>query len=143
MKNKYLLMVALLLAFLPKIVFADIIMPLSIITVPAIPLIVLAEWIVFWIARKITGFDVKLYMLALAVFVANVVTSIIGTIFPLYKNAAENAILVGIAFIFSVLIEWGIYELFFRKKIGIKNLFLVSLIGNVITYGLIMAFVLG
>lgn len=141
MRNKYLFMVILALVFLPKVAFADLIVPISMLTVPLIPGIVLAEFIVFWIARKMIGFDVKLYMLLLAVFLANLLTSILGTIFPLYKSISRNMMILAEAFVLSVLVEWGIYELFFRKKIGKTALFLVSLGGNVITYAFIVGFV--
>lgn len=142
MKSKLLLIITLMLILLPKIVFADIITPLSMMTIPLIPGIVLLEFIVFWIARKIIKFDAKLYILFVAVFVANTVTSILGTVFPLYKSAAENMMAVAAAFVMSVLIEWAVYELFFRKKIKVLPLFAVSLGGNIITYAFIMIFVL-
>ena len=143
MRDKYLAMLISVLAFLPKIVFADIITPLSLVTIPLIPGIVLVEFIVFWIARKINKFDAKLYLLFVAVFVANVTTSFMGTIFPLYKSAVQNTMFVGIAFILSVLVEWGIYELFFRKKINVLNLFLISLIGNMLTYAFVLVVLFG
>lgn len=142
MKRKTLLIAALMLVFLPKIVFADIIMPVSMVTIPLIPGIVLVEFIVFWIARRMIKFDEKLYLLFVAVFVANAATSILGTFFPLYKHAAENMMVILAAFVMSVLVEWGIYELFFRKKIKALALFAVSLGGNIITYILIIFFVL-
>ncbi|PIN87086.1 hypothetical protein COV19_01565 [Candidatus Woesearchaeota archaeon CG10_big_fil_rev_8_21_14_0_10_44_13] len=140
MRNKHIFMAILTMVFLPKSVFADVVMPISLLTMPLIPLIVLAEFIVFWIARRIIRFDAKLYMLLLAVFLANILTSALGTVFPLYKSASQNMIHLGEAFALSVLVEWGIYELFFRKKIDKKALFVVSLGGNVITYLFIVWF---
>ncbi len=130
--------ILILLTFLitPKLVSADIITPLSYATMPLIPLIILVEAFVFWLlANKWLKIQIGFWKLILVTFVANIITSLLGTIIPLYKNTAENLIWVGIAFLFSVLIEWGIYIPFFRKvNIKIFDLLKISFITNLATY---------
>ena len=127
---------------LPQLVSADLIVPLSVMTIPLIPFIILIEAFAFWLlANKVIKVPVGFWKLILVTFVANIVTSLLGTFIPLYKNTAENLIWIGVAFIFSVFIEWGIYIPFFRKvNIKIFDLLKISFVGNIITYAILAFF---
>jgi len=65
----------------------------------------------------------------------------LGTFIPLYRYTAENLMWIGLAFIFSVFIEWEIYIPFFRKvNIKILDLLKISFVGNLITYAILAFF---
>ncbi len=116
MRNKLIILLGFVLLIAPSIVSADIITPLSFMTIPLIPFIILIEAFVFWLlANKVIKVPIGFWKLILVTLVANIVTSLLGTFIPLYKSITENLMLVGVAFVFSVFIEWGIYIPFFRK----------------------------
>ena len=142
MNKKFLLLTILTFLLLPQLVLADLIMPLLSITIQLIPLIILIEAFAFWLlANKVIKVSIGFWKLVLITFVANIVTSLLGTFIPLYKYTAENLIWIGIAFVFSVFIEWGIYIPFFRKvNIKLLDLLKISLVGNLITYAIIVFF---
>ncbi len=139
MRNKLIILLGFVLLIAPSIVSADIITPLSFMTIPLIPFIILIEAFVFWLlANKVIKVPIGFWKLILVTLVANIVTSLLGTFIPLYKSITENLMLVGVAFVFSVFIEWGIYIPFFRKvNIKIFDLLKISFIGNLITYVII------
>lgn len=132
-----------MLSFLvfPQIVLADVIVPLSSITFPLIPFIILIETLVFWLlANKFFKFRVGFWKSLLVVVIANLATSLLGTIIPLYKYAIGNLIWIGITFVLSVFIEWAVYIPFFRKtKIKLTDLLKISFAGNFITYAILAA----
>ena len=143
--NKNLTIILSFILFLPKLALADIMVPLSFTTIPLIPFIVLIEAFVFWLLvnrwlKVQTGF----WKLVLVVFIANIVTSLLGTFIYFYRSVAENLMLISIAFICSVIIEWGLYLPFFWKtNIKKYNLLIISFIANLATYvplSLIIAF---
>jgi len=142
MEKKFLLLTMLTFLLLPQLVSADLIVPLSVMTIPLIPFIILIEAFAFWLlANKVIKVPVGFWKLILVTFVANIVTSLLGTFIPLYKNTAENLIWIGVTFIFSVFIEWGIYIPFFRKvNIKIFDLLKISFVGNIITYAILAFF---
>lgn len=123
-------------------VFADIIMPWSFITMPVIPVIVFVEVLVFWFFfRKYLLVNVKLLRIVGVVLAANLATSLIGTLIPLYRSLTTNLMWIGLAFVMSVFVEWGICIPFFRKfRIGLSNLFKIVLVANIITYAMIVSF---
>jgi len=124
-------------------VLADIIIPLSFVTIPLIPVIVLIEVLVFWLIARKAKVPVGFLRLVLATFAANIATSVVGTLIPLYRYTAQNLIGIGIAFVVSVLVEWRLYVLFFRKtRILIPYLLKVSFLGNLITYAIVTAILL-
>ena len=125
----------------PQIVLADVIVPLSTVTFPLIPFVILIETIVFWLmANNLMKYRVGFWKSLLVVAIANLATSLLGTIIPLYKYAIGNLIWIGIAFTLSVFIEWAIYLPFFRKtKIKKSDLLKISLAGNFITYAILAA----
>jgi len=143
MRNKFIVLLGLSL-LMPSIASADIIIPLSSVTIPLIPFIILIEAFVFWLlANKVIKVPIGFWKLILVTLVANLVTSLLGTFvfIPLYRNITENLIWIGIAFVFSVFIEWGVYIPFFRKvSIKIFDLLKISFVGNLISYAIILAF---
>ncbi len=135
MQNKIIL--ALLALFLlPQVVFADVITPLAYITLPAIPLIILAESLyLYFVLRKRLSFKNKGLKITLIVSLANLTTSLFGTFIPLYKYSAENLIWILVAYFLTVFIEWLIYLPFFRKENLTKGQLLkYSAWANLITY---------
>ena len=143
MNRNPLLLTIVTFVFFPRCVMADIITPLSLYTIPLIPLIILIEACVLWVwATKFVKVHVGFWKSILVTSVANMATSLLGTFIPLYKHFGENLMWIGVAFAFSVLIEWRIYLPFFRRvNIGTSDLLKVALIGNFITYAiLVLAF---
>lgn len=142
MDKKFLLLAILIFLLLPRLVSADIITPLSFMTIPLIPFIIIIEAVAFWLlANKVIKVPIVFWKLILVTLVANIVTSLLGTFIPLYKFAAQNLMFIGVAFIFSVIIEWGVYIPFFRKiNIKILDLLKISFVVNLITYAILAFF---
>jgi len=142
MDKKFLLLTILTFLLLPQLVSADLITPLSMMTIPLIPFIILIEAFAFWLlANKVIKVPIGFWKLILITLVANIVTSLLGTFIPLYRYTAENLMWIGVAFVFSVFIEWGIYIPFFRKvNIKILDLLKISFVGNLITYAILAFF---
>ena len=142
MDKKFLLLTILTFLLLPQLVSANIITPLSSMTIPLIPFIILIEAFAFWLlANKVIKVPIGFWKLVLITLVANIVTSLLGNFIPLYRHTAENLMGIGVAFVFSVFIEWGIYIPFFRKvNIKILDLLKISFVGNLITYAILAFF---
>jgi hypothetical protein len=121
---------------LPFSAAADVITPLSHVTIPLLPVIVLIEALVFLIlARKWLRAAVGFWRVLGVVVVANVATSFVGTLVPLYKYAARNAMLIAFAFAASVLIEWLIYLPFFQRSgLTKRGLLALAVAANLATY---------
>jgi len=67
--------------------------------------------------------------------IANLGTSLLGTFIPLYKYAGENLMWIVVAFVMSVLMEWLVYIPFLsEEKLNKKQLFVLSLGANLVTY---------
>lgn len=142
MKGKFFVLFSIF--FLPLIAFADFIVPLSVTTIPLIPFIILIEALVFWIfANKFCKVAVSFWKLVLVTFIANLVTSALGTFIPMYHYLETNLMWIGIACAFSIFIEWLIYIPFFIKTdLTKKQLFKISIIANLITYILIACLII-
>jgi len=144
MGKKFLLLTILTFLLLPQLVSADLITPLSTRTIPLIPFIILIEAFAFWLlANKVIKVPIGFWKLILITLVANIVTSLLGTFIPIYYGytGAENLMWIGVALVFSVFIEWGIYIPFFRKvNIKILDLLKISFVGNLITYAILAFF---
>ena len=99
---------------------------------------------VFWeIANKNIKVPIGFWKLILVTFIANIVTSLLGIIIPIYKYISTNLIWIGVAFALSVFVEWGIYIPFFRKfTIKIIDLLRISFVANLITYAILAFFLL-
>lgn len=119
-----------------NLVSADISVPLSMLTIPFIPIIIFIEGFIIWILiNKSLKIQLGFWKSILIAFTANIVTSLIGTFIPLYRYVTENLTWVAIAFVLSVLIEWAIYTPFLRKfEIKKLDLLMISFIANVATY---------
>jgi hypothetical protein len=141
-KKNYFVSSILVFLLLPEVVSGDVAWPLSIYTIPLIPVIVLIEALVFWLIANIVLKDqIGFWKIILVILIANIITSLLGTFIPLSRFTIDNFIWIGVTFLFSVLIEWVIYLQLF-KKIIIKNLDLlaISFVGNTITYTLLVLF---
>lgn len=131
-------------------VSANIAAPFSEAIVLLFPLIVLVEGIVFWIlAKKWLKVKLGFWKSVLLVLIANIATSLIGTAYSvfMYDLYIEYSLFMLLAFIASVLIEWGIYIPIFKMKmlktikISNKHLLLLSLYVNTASYLLMIIFV--
>tara|TARA_Y100000310_G_scaffold338017_1_gene426554 strand:- start:591 stop:1025 length:435 start_codon:yes stop_codon:yes gene_type:complete len=133
MRNKLTLILLATLSFLIPTVRADVIVPFSFVTIPFYPLFLIVELIIFWVlANKIFSIKIGFWKSLLIVAVANIVTSLIGTFIPAYRDF-NGPIL--IAFIASVIVEFIIFSLFFMKrKVKKINLFWISGIVNIVSY---------
>ena len=131
------LAIVLCLSALPVIVSADVITPLSYYTLPLLIPIILLETVLFWfLAKKFLG-GMKFWKALLIVAISNVVSSLIGTLIPLYKNRFRNLMLIALAYVLSVFIEWGIYFLFLRRNP--RTLLWISAVVNVASYVMLLA----
>ena len=130
--KKLIFLVSFLLLLLPFI-SADVIVPFSLQTIFFFPFILVVEVIVFWLlSNKVFKINVNFWKSLLIILAANVVTSFIGT-FILYDYL--NFVILLIAFILSVFVEFGVYLLFFiKKKIKKISLLWISLVANFLTY---------
>lgn len=137
MNNKFLILLGALFLLLP-IVSADVILPFSFVTIPFYPLFLIVELILFWLlANRVFSIKVSFWKSLLIVAVANIVTSLMGTFIPSYRDFTGPILT---AFILSVIVEFGIYLLFFIKK-DVKriNLFWISGLVNLVSYILLFA----
>jgi len=133
MRNKLTLILLAALSFVIPSVRADIIMPFSVVTIPFYPIFLVVELILFWLlANKVFSIKIGFWKSLLIVAVANIVTSLIGTFIPAYRDFTGPIL---IAFILSVIVEFIIFLLFFIKK-DVKriNLFWISGIVNIVSY---------
>lgn len=150
-----------LLAFiclLPGPAYADLIMPLAVVTIPFLPVIVLIEALLFWLLlnrryQVVTGF----WRSVVIILLANLATSALGAVLPLPYSHPQLAAsfapggqpvvtrepaeigaylaIIGVAYALSVIVEWAIYLPFFRKTGPGKGLlFKVALLVNLASY---------
>ena len=129
--------------FLPAIALADVAMPLATGTVVGFVLILPIEIGVFYVYLWIKYRDLKYVKseilkkrsIILIVILANIVTSLLGTSFTIYRYLINNLITVGLGFVLSLIIEWGVYVLYFIKTgIRVRDSFFITCVGNVLTY---------
>jgi len=121
------------LLFIP-LISADIIMPIgwSMLDITLIIGIIVIETILFWLILNKNKVKVGPWKSLLIIAIANIITSTIGIMVPIYRTLIYFILVV---FILSVIIEWGVYLLFFLKNKNIKvKLFLASVIVNVVSY---------
>lgn len=124
------------LIFILPLVSADIIVPFTTYTGSLFPIIFIAELILFYLLMN-KAFNIKtgFWRAALIVFIANLVTSIIGIFIPVYRNFMT---MFWIAFILTLVIEYLVLILFFLKREASKlSLFLVNLAMNVLSYSIV------
>jgi len=114
-------------------------------------LIVPIEILYFWSYTKFfLDAKLKLLRVLLAVFAANMVSSILIGLFHGYNfkviahQSEELTIYVLIGLFFSVIIEWGVFLIFFVKKsIGYIDLLRIAIVGNVITCSILALYLRG
>ncbi|MBS3176116.1 hypothetical protein J4457_02675 [Candidatus Woesearchaeota archaeon] len=156
MNKKLWLTTIILSLLLIPLVSANVLLPFSFFTLPIFPVIVLLEALIFWwLSKKLLKSKTGFWKSVLITFSANVVTSLVGTFimfgepmfifgFPLFIPAWLNTGLFALCFLFmllilTVLLEWGTYYLFFRKKkVSVARLFYLSLIANAASYLLVL-----
>ena len=129
------------LFFLPAKVFADVGMSWS--DEPSglflFPIIICAESIYFWFyTNRLLKCGIRLWMILLNILTANIVSTAVGSILAIeYVPKSDGAIII-YGYLPSVLLEWGIYNLFCVKvSIGTVDLLRISFVGNMITYTII------
>jgi len=117
---------------LPEVVSADVIFPLSFITLPFFPLIILTEVLVFalYLDFVFKNQPIEVRRMFIGILAANMVTSIIGIFFPLHKTLI---LALSSAFAFSVLVEWVVYIRIFSALRAI-DLFKASFLANLASY---------
>jgi|Deesub1362B_J571_1020462.scaffolds.fasta_scaffold00027_88 hypothetical protein len=141
MKLRTFLIILCSLLLLPEVVSADVIFPLTFITLPFLPFILLIEIVVFAayydFILKSRGVELSFKDLLLGIFAANLVSSAIGLIFPAHEDVA---ILFFSAYLTSIFVEFPVYMAFF--KIEKMELFKISFLTNLASYSAIFAFLL-
>lgn len=115
---------------------ADVITPLSYFTIPLLPIIIAIEALAFLLAsRRWLHARIGIWRILIAMVVANVATSLLGTFIPLYRYVSENLLWIAIALVLSVVAEWGIYIPFFKRfESRLSRLLALSLMTNLATY---------
>ena len=118
---------------------ANVLLPFNLMTLPLMPFIFAIECVGFLLTwEKLFKIKIGFWKASLIIVVANLSSSLVGTIFgvlPTYTGMF-------IAFIISVVIEFGICLLFLiKKKIRILNLFWISLIINTMSYLFLLLFI--
>jgi hypothetical protein len=128
MNMKKLAFIALSFLLILPMVSADVLIPATEFPQISFPIVLIIEFVVFWLLSK-TLFKMNLnpWKILLILFIANLITSAIGFIFPVL---GYNLLL---AFILSVIIESFVILLFFRKENKLK-LFFIVLIVNILSY---------
>ena len=106
------------LIFTVEVVSADVIFPLSFVTLPFFPLILVIEVLVFVVYVKCilakTGLDISLKRAFLTVFTANLASSAVGLIFPTLHDSLTLTILS--ALLLSIIVEFFVYVMLLRIR---------------------------
>jgi len=121
---------------LPVSAGADLIVPLAYATVPLLPVVVVVEALVFLLAsRKAFGVRIGLGRILIAMLVANVASSLLGVALPLSSYAAGNLIVIAIALLLSIVVEWVVCLPFFgRQRLRRSRLLVLCVLTNLSTY---------
>ncbi len=122
---------------------AIIVTPLSIMTLPILPVIVIIEIFIFWLsANKIYKTKISLKKITKIIVLSNIITLLLSTCFSIGHYPTVNVMSVGLAFVFAVFIEWHIYIWFLKKDhIHYLSLLRISYYANLITYAPIIVIV--
>lgn len=133
-----------LLAVMPAPAAADVITPLSYLTLPLLPPIVLVEALLFRVlARRWLTVPIGTWRILFVTLVANLATSLLGTLVPLYRYVAANLAWLGLALLVSVLVEWAIdLALLGRARSQPLALLRIAALVNLASYVLLAALIL-
>lgn len=114
---------------------ADLIVPLTFEMKDLFPLVIVVEFIAFWLlTNKLFNIKLNFWKSLLIIVVANLVTSVIGLFISISILSAGIAV----AYVLSIIFEFGIYWLFLAgPKIKTITLFWISLLVNFVSYLLI------
>jgi len=128
------------LALTTEVASADVIFPLTFVTLPFFPFIVVIEILVFatYVEFVLVKVEISFRNIFIAVFVANVVSSAVGLVLPSHSSFVVTMLS---AFLLSTLIESLVYTAFI--KIKRLELLKLSFFSNLASYAvLIFYFVL-
>ena len=119
----------------PAIAFADIPTFWTEYTSPLIPIIFLIESAYFWFYTNVLlNLQLKPLKIVMGVVLANIFTAIFGAIF---SARTFTVYVILIALTISVIIEWVVYIIVFKKHIRVFDLLRISFVGNSITHTII------
>jgi HEAT repeat protein len=100
------------------------------------------EAVIFWLfAAKFFNYRINFWWILLVTFFANVATTFAGLV--IYMNVllrihSQNELAIILAFVMTVIIEWGIYVIVFHRKIpAVTRLLKISIGANAVSYILI------
>jgi|GEM_PF-1655780 hypothetical protein len=122
--------------FLPQLVFADLYLPLSFVTLPLFIPIVFLEAFIIWLyiikrlKKRVT------YNRAVGVSLcANSVTSLLGTFIPVEDIVSNRLIWLVFAYIGSIFVEWALFHFLLKKQsIAATDQFILSSYANAASY---------
>jgi len=114
-------------------------MPLSYITLPGILIIAGIEVLVFWyLGTKYYAHDFNLKQTIFFVLIANFITCAISTLIPVFELTSDKFTVIAMYFVLSFTLEWLIYTaLLKREPMDNLQLFIITVVGNFITYLLV------
>lgn len=138
MNTKFLIISLILFLFTVNVVLADVAMPLSLVTIPYFPIIILIEMIAFLILiKKFYKIDIGIKAIIVIVLIANIITSLLGTFFPIYRYFIGNLTSFVLSFIVSIPVEFAIFRhflKFLKKKFNSLDLLEITFIINFFSY---------
>ncbi len=145
--KKHSMLLIMLFLLIPKIAWADVAVSASYSNILLLPLIVIAESVLFWVLiNKVLRCPFGVWKSFLVVIPANIITSVTGTFIEIFSYGLYQDMGVGfflVSFFLSFTIEWAVYLAFFRKS-GISRLKLLqlSLYVNIASYILLFIFLM-
>lgn len=101
-----------------------------------LPFIILSEIVAAYALMSWYGYRVSPFKVIAVVFIANIITTMIGMTLPFRLNDPSLLIYTGLFVLYAVstLIEWGILAVFFRSEPTTRQLLIISALMNLISY---------
>lgn len=101
-----------------------------------LPFIILSEIVAAYALMSWYGYRVSPFKVIAVVFIANIITTMIGMTLPFRLNDPSLLIYTGLFVLYAVstLIEWGILAVFFRSEPTKRQLLIISALMNLISY---------
>ena len=124
---------------------ADIeIFSLSVFLFPFLPGMFLIDALVFYfLANRKFRLAVPLWKIFTLVLLANGFSAVIGYFIPVSHHKINSAMWALLFLIITVILEWALYLPFFqRKKVTSDHLLIISFTGNIITFLLIVLYLM-